>query len=419
MGFVVIWKVWRWSAVAAAALIAPFLFLDLTFLAANLLKVLEGGWVPLALGVVAADALFELQLAFWRSELRLRPIALALLGRGVLRLAVMVLALDALGAGFAPAFGTLVALQLAVNVGIVLFGWRHERQMARAAAGAAPIAPATASLAAAAAFAAPLLLMALLAAVHAYADRFVLTQWLGLGPVAVYAASGTLVGVAGLAQAVLGFTLYPVLARDWNAGRRDDAARHIGEAIALVLFLVLPYLVCLACAADAALALVATADYRIGPFAMALLGAGAVGAALYQTLVYLLLLAGAGWVAAALMAAAALGNLALNAWLVPVFALAGAALAAALSNALLAAGAAWAVRRRVHWRFPWRRAGRSAVGSLLAGAALLAVLHGAALAPAPALALGAAAALLVYAAADLASRASLLRRAWRREAWAG
>jgi KUP system potassium uptake protein len=50
MGFVVVWKVWRWSPLAAAALIAPFLFLDLTFLAANLLKVFEGGWVPLALG---------------------------------------------------------------------------------------------------------------------------------------------------------------------------------------------------------------------------------------------------------------------------------------------------------------------------------------------------------------------------------
>ena len=36
MGFVVIWKVWKWSPVAAAALIAPFLFLDFTFLAANL-----------------------------------------------------------------------------------------------------------------------------------------------------------------------------------------------------------------------------------------------------------------------------------------------------------------------------------------------------------------------------------------------
>jgi KUP system potassium uptake protein len=50
MGFVVIWKVWRWRPLAAAALIAPFLALDLTFLAANLLKVFEGGWVPLALG---------------------------------------------------------------------------------------------------------------------------------------------------------------------------------------------------------------------------------------------------------------------------------------------------------------------------------------------------------------------------------
>ena len=50
MGFVVIWKVWKWKPWAAAALIAPFLLLDLTFLAANLLKVFEGGWVPLALG---------------------------------------------------------------------------------------------------------------------------------------------------------------------------------------------------------------------------------------------------------------------------------------------------------------------------------------------------------------------------------
>jgi KUP system potassium uptake protein len=50
MGFVVIWKVWNWKPWAAAALIAPFLLLDLTFLSANLLKVFEGGWVPLALG---------------------------------------------------------------------------------------------------------------------------------------------------------------------------------------------------------------------------------------------------------------------------------------------------------------------------------------------------------------------------------
>src|SRR5260370_26685580 len=52
MGFVVIWRGWKWSPFAAAALIAPFLFLDLTFLAANLLRGVGGRWVPLALGAV-------------------------------------------------------------------------------------------------------------------------------------------------------------------------------------------------------------------------------------------------------------------------------------------------------------------------------------------------------------------------------
>ncbi len=50
MAFIVIWKMWRWSALAAAALIVPFLVIDLTFLSANMLKVVQGGWVPLALG---------------------------------------------------------------------------------------------------------------------------------------------------------------------------------------------------------------------------------------------------------------------------------------------------------------------------------------------------------------------------------
>jgi KUP system potassium uptake protein len=66
MGFVVIWRVWRWSPLAAAALIAPFLFLDVTFLAANLLKVFEGGWVPLALG-----GLVMLLMYTWRRGSRL------------------------------------------------------------------------------------------------------------------------------------------------------------------------------------------------------------------------------------------------------------------------------------------------------------------------------------------------------------
>ena len=66
MGFVVIWRVWHWSPVAAAALIAPFLFLDLTFLAANLLKVVDGGWVSLALAGIVMLLMYT-----WRHGSRL------------------------------------------------------------------------------------------------------------------------------------------------------------------------------------------------------------------------------------------------------------------------------------------------------------------------------------------------------------
>jgi KUP system potassium uptake protein len=50
MALVVIRRVWNWSTLASLFLLGPFLLIDLTFLAANLLKVVEGGWMPLALG---------------------------------------------------------------------------------------------------------------------------------------------------------------------------------------------------------------------------------------------------------------------------------------------------------------------------------------------------------------------------------
>jgi KUP system potassium uptake protein len=54
MGFVVIWKLWNWRAASAAALIVPLVVVDMTFFSANLLKLLEGAWVPLLFGVTMA-----------------------------------------------------------------------------------------------------------------------------------------------------------------------------------------------------------------------------------------------------------------------------------------------------------------------------------------------------------------------------
>ena len=54
MGFVVVWKLWGWRPAAAAALIVPFVVVDAIFFSANLLKLLEGAWVPLLFGFLMA-----------------------------------------------------------------------------------------------------------------------------------------------------------------------------------------------------------------------------------------------------------------------------------------------------------------------------------------------------------------------------
>ena len=66
MAFIVIWRMWGWSPFATAALIIPFLFVDVTFMSANMLKVVEGGWVPLALGGVLMLVMYT-----WRRGTRL------------------------------------------------------------------------------------------------------------------------------------------------------------------------------------------------------------------------------------------------------------------------------------------------------------------------------------------------------------
>src|SRR4029079_13839817 len=66
MAIVVIYRSWHWPLWAAIALIAPFLLIDLTFLGANLLKVFEGGWMPLALGALVMVVMYT-----WRRGSRL------------------------------------------------------------------------------------------------------------------------------------------------------------------------------------------------------------------------------------------------------------------------------------------------------------------------------------------------------------
>ena len=66
LGFIVIWKLWGWRWWSAALLMAPFMFIDIVFTAATMMKLVEGAWVPVLFGIV-----MMLLITTWRRGTRI------------------------------------------------------------------------------------------------------------------------------------------------------------------------------------------------------------------------------------------------------------------------------------------------------------------------------------------------------------
>jgi KUP system potassium uptake protein len=54
LAFIVVRRMWKWGPLRTAVLIGPLVAMDLTFLAANALKFLSGGWAPVLIGSALA-----------------------------------------------------------------------------------------------------------------------------------------------------------------------------------------------------------------------------------------------------------------------------------------------------------------------------------------------------------------------------
>lgn len=66
LGFIVIWKSWGWRLWAAAALMAPLILVDSTFVIASTLKLFQGAWLPVLVG-----SALVLIMVTWRRGTRL------------------------------------------------------------------------------------------------------------------------------------------------------------------------------------------------------------------------------------------------------------------------------------------------------------------------------------------------------------
>jgi KUP system potassium uptake protein len=76
--FFVMRKLWNWPLVFALPVSAAFLFIDLAFFSANLLKILSGGWFPVIVGIVVFVVLSTWKRGREILFERLRPGAIAL-----------------------------------------------------------------------------------------------------------------------------------------------------------------------------------------------------------------------------------------------------------------------------------------------------------------------------------------------------
>ncbi len=66
LGFIVIWKLWKWPLWAAAALMVPLALVDTSFVLASMLELVEGAWMPVLVGAALVIIMYT-----WRRGTRL------------------------------------------------------------------------------------------------------------------------------------------------------------------------------------------------------------------------------------------------------------------------------------------------------------------------------------------------------------
>lgn len=358
--------------------------------------------LPPLLLLLAAEAGFEFAMAWLRAAGGMGTVAGALMTRSVLRYGTLLALVGPGRTALVDWLGPYAWLQFVFAALVLVVSRAHLATSANTDSASPP------ALRELLRFSAPLVLLAGFTSLNAALDRYLLLHWLDLETVAVYAAAGSLAGIPMVFHSVLGFTLFPALARRWGERRAADAAALMSRVLHVYLFFCVPVVLTIALVGPWGLPQLATARYNAPLLLFALLGLSVIAFGIYQILLYALLLDGRSLQVLLLAIAATAINLVLNLMLAPRFAASGAAAAVAASNLVMALIAARLARSVMPWRFPWagvrQIVWRSAIAALpLAGSAIQDRPSGALMLAA--FVLGAA----LYLGLDLRQRGSILR----------
>jgi O-antigen/teichoic acid export membrane protein len=204
-------------------------------------------------------------------------------------------------------------------------------------------------------FSMPLLPYGLLIWGNNFIDRYIVLHIVGIKQLSIYALSYSLAAQISLFYSIMGFTLYPHIAKLWNKGDKTAVANIVSRALQLYLFFCIPFIVILSVFSSQIVRLISTSDY-ISPWQVIfLLSAGIFFFGVHQLSMYPILLNDKTTQAFKLAGISMLANLLLNLMLVPSMGIVGAAMATLCSNVLLAGLTIIASKRQIALVLPWKK----------------------------------------------------------------
>ena len=286
-------------------------------------------------GLIAAEAIRLIVLEFFRATIRIRTLGLMEAAQRITEVALISGVLWHGGSVVGCATAVLAVRLCVVVIGYVAvvfqIGW---------------VRPDFTRVLPYMTFGVPLLINEFFGRALKVGDRFVISHFMSMDDVGVYAVGVNLAMVFTLYTATLQIWLYPHLSGLWNQGRKAEAVQALEQALRFFLMLCLPTLAGLAALGPQAVAVIsdpATA-IRTAPI-VPLVGLGLMLYGISALTLYALTLVERTVVISVLLAGTVAVNLTLNILLVPALGILGAGIAHATAFAVLAVAMTLAARR--------------------------------------------------------------------------
>jgi O-antigen/teichoic acid export membrane protein len=293
-----------------------------------------------------AEAIFELAISFLRSQGRIRALSMYYFVKNVGRLVILFLGIVLTQIEFLGILIGVVVFQLALTLWIYVrdiyqrIGVNIRRQYFRWKE--------TMS------FSLPIVPYGLLIWGNNFVDRYLILHILDIKKLSIYAVAYSFAAITGLFYSILGYTLYPHMAKLWNQGDKESVKEILRKGLEYYLFFAVPSIAVLTILSKEIITIFSTVEY-ISDWTVVFwlaMGIGAFG--LYQITCYLLLLLNKNLMILNISVVALVVNTGMNLMLIPRIGILGASVTTFLSNFMLAFWGIRTTKRCLPFAFPWR-----------------------------------------------------------------